>query len=165
MTLNQIFDKIQYGEEYAKQKALKEAVMRDYDDELALFYGSKRVRELSGNVVLSETEESKINRVASKMAVVEDRLEAGKLMSEAYKKMQGTAILEDCKSIMEDVTKTRKIDSKKAEVLGKIVGTAKYFVNSCLDNNAVLSESTNPLLNKTIKEESEMISKCFTENE
>lgn len=163
MTLNQIFDKIQYGEEYTKQKALKENVNKNYDPELALFYASKRIKELSGNTVLSEAEELKVNRVVSKISVIEDRLESGKLMSEAYRKMQATAILEDCKSIMDETTKTRKTDSKKLEAMGKVVGTVKYFVESNLDSKAVLNESSNPLLNKIIKEEFAGIAKCFEE--
>ena len=48
MTVNQIFDTIQYGEQYTKNKALKESSSKYYDEDLDLFYASKRAKELSG---------------------------------------------------------------------------------------------------------------------
>ncbi len=153
MTVNQIFDKIQYGEQYMKNKILKESISKFYDEDLGLFYASKRVKELSGKAVFSESEESKLNRLISKLVVIEDRLENGKPMSEAYRKMQSTAVIDDCKVLMEEVLKTRKIDSKKLEIFGKSIATAKYFVENNLDDKAVLKESSNPLFNKIIKEE------------
>ena len=153
MTLNQIFDNVQYGEKYTKQKALEESVKRNYDEELDVFYASKRIKELSGQVVMSEIEESKVNGLVSKLSVLENRLETGKPMSEAYRKMQSTAIMESCKSIQDETTKSRKVDSKKLETFGKILATAKYFVENNIDDAAVLKESSNPLLNKIIKEE------------
>lgn len=63
MTVNQIFDTIQYGEEYTKTKALKEEISRCYDEDLSLFYASKRAKELSGKVVMTEAEEQKVNRL------------------------------------------------------------------------------------------------------
>ena len=157
MTVNQIFDTIQYGEQYTKNKALKESISKYYDEDLDLFYASKRVKELSGKIVMSESEEQKMNRLISKLVVIEDRLEDGKVMSDAYRKMQTSAIMDDCKALMEEATKTRKVDSKKLEVFGKVVATAKYFVENNLDDKAALKESANPLFNKIISEEKKAI--------
>jgi hypothetical protein len=157
MTLNEIFDTVQYGEKYTKNKILKEELSRCCDKDLDLFYASKRLKELSGRCVLSESEEQKMNRLISKLTVIEDRIEEGKTMSEAYRKMQSTAIANDCEALMEEVTKTRKVDAKKLEIAGKSVAAAKYFVNNYLDDRAVVKESSNPLLNKTINEEKEVI--------
>lgn len=157
MTVNQIFDTIQYGEQYTKNKALKESISKYYDEDLDLFYASKRVKELSGKIVMSESEEQKMNRLISKLVVIEDRLEDGKVMSDAYRKMQTSAIMDDCKALMEEATKTRKVDSKKLEAFGKVVATAKYFVENSLDDKAALKESANPLFNKIISEEKKAI--------
>ena len=157
MTVNQIFDTIQYGEQYTKNKALKESISKYYDEDLDLFYASKRAKELSRKIVMSESEEQKMNRLISKLVVIEDRLEDGKVMSDAYRKMQTSAIMDDCKALMEEATKTRKVDSKKLEVFGKVVATAKYFVENNLDDKAALKESANPLFNKIISEEKKAI--------
>lgn len=157
MTLNQIFDEIQYGEEKAKEKALTEEVNNFYDSELGLFYASKRLKKLSGNVVMTESEEQKVNRITSKLQVVEDRLEEGKVMSTAYKKMQAAAIMDDCKLLSEEAEKTRKYDSNKAKIFGKMIATAKYFVENNIDDKAVLKESTNLILNKAEKDEEKML--------
>ena len=157
MTVSQIFDTIQYGQQYTKNKALKESISKYYDEDLDLFYASKRAKELSGKIVMSESEEQKMNRLISKLVVIEDRLEDGKVMSDAYRKMQTSAIMDDCKALMEEATKTRKVDSKKLEVFGKVVATAKYFVENNLDDKAALKESANPLFNKIISEEKKAI--------
>ena len=157
MTLNQIFNNIQFGEKYMKEKALNEALNRCYDKELDIFYASKRIKELSGNVVMEEAEELKVNRIISKIEILENKLEIGKTMSEAYRKMQTTALMEDCKSLQNEVTKTRKVDSRKLETFGKILATAKSFVENYIDDKCALVESSNPLLNKIIKEEKEAI--------
>lgn len=157
MTVNQIFDTIQYGEQYTKAKALKESISKYYDEDLSLFYASKRAKELSGKIVMTEGEEQKMNRLISKLVVIEDRLEDGKTMSDAYRKMQTSALMDDCKALMEEATKSRKVDSKKLETFGKVIATAKYFVENNLDDKAALKESANPLFNKIISEEKKAI--------
>ena len=153
MTLNQIFDNVQFGEEYTKNKIIKEEIEKCYDKELDIYYASARARNLSGKIVMTEAEEMKTNRIISKLCTIEDKLEIGKLMSEAYRKMQSVAILEDCKELQNEITKTRKVDANKIDVFGKIIGTAKFFVENYLDADSILKESTNLLLNKTIKNE------------
>ncbi len=153
MTLNQIFDNVQFGEEYTKNKTIKEEIEKCYDKELDIYYASARARKLSGKIVMTEAEEMKTNRIISKLCTIEDKLEIGKLMSEAYRKMQSVAILEDCKELQNEITKTRKVDANKIDIFGKIIGTAKFFVENYLDADSILKESTNLLLNKTIKNE------------
>ena len=106
---------------------------------------------------MTEGEEQKVNRIISKLSVIESRLKEGKTISEAYKKMQSTAIIDDCTALMEEATKSRKNDSSKLEMFGKMVATAKYFVENNLDDKAVLKESTNPLFNKYLSEEEKAI--------
>lgn len=155
MNLNQIFDIVQYGETYMKQKAIREAIEKCYDKELDIYYASKRAKQLSGEIVMSESEEQKVNRIIGKLVVLEDRLEDGKLMSDAYRKMQTASLMDDCKILMEEATKSRKVDSRKLNCFASIVASTKYFVESNLDKGAVLKESSNPLFNKMMKEERE----------
>lgn len=157
MTVNQIFDNIQYGEKYMKEKAIKESIDKCYDKELDIFYASKRAKDLSGKVVMTENEESKVNRIISKLLVLEDRLETGKTMSDAYRKMQTAAVMDDCKALMEEATKSRKVDSKKIDAFARIVASTKYFVETNLDDGAALKESANPLFNQIMKEEKESL--------
>jgi hypothetical protein len=157
MTLNQLLSNIQYGEEYTKKKTLKEELEKDFDKDLDLFYASKRIKKIAKNTVFSESEETKVNRLASKLVVIEDRLENGRPMSEGYRKMQASAIFDSCKLLEEEVKSNRKMDSKKVESIGKIIAAAKYFVESRLDEKAVLKKSEQPLLDKYISEESEAI--------
>jgi len=157
MTLNQIFDTVQYGEEYTKNKILKENISKHYDKDLDIFYASRRVKDLVGKMALTEMEESKVNRLISKLVVVEDRLEDGKLMSEAYRKMQSSMLIEDCENLMEEVTKTKKADNRKIEAFAKAIADTKYFIENTLDAKSVLKESTNPLFTKFYNEEKKSI--------
>ena len=161
MTLNQIFDNIMYGEKYMKEKAIKEEIERCVDREINLFYASKRAKQLSGKVVMTESEEQKVNRIISKISLLEDRIENGKTMSVAYRKMQTTSIMDDCKLLMEEATKAKKSDLRKIEVLSGIVAATKYFVESQIDESAVLKESSNPLFNKFMSEERKNIENVF----
>lgn len=152
MTLNQIFTEIQYGEKYMKEKALTEAIEKCYDKELDLFYATKRMKEFT-TIPLTEAEEQKVNRIISKISILEDRIEAGNLMSDAYRKMQTAAVMDDCFALTEEATKFRKVDSRKLEALARIVGATKYFITENLDEGAALKESSNPLFNKFVREE------------
>ena len=160
-TLNTIMDNIRFGEDYTKFKCVKEGLEKRYDSEIGLFYASGRVRDIANNMTLTESEESKINRIITKLKSVENKFENGKLMSEAYRKMEATAIFEDCKALEREVGTARKVDSKKLEGFGKIVAATKFFVESFVDTDAVLSRSENPLLNKFINEETEYITQII----
>lgn len=153
MTLNTLLNQIQYGEEYTKVKIVEESVNRHYDEGTGIFYATGRIKELANKIVLTESEESKVGRMVAKLSTIESKLENGKLMSDAYRKYQATAILEDCKNLFESVEMLRKVDSEKIKGISKIIATAKYFVEENIDANAVLVESKNPLINKYIKEE------------
>lgn len=157
MTLNQIFDAVQYGEKYMKEKALKEEISKAYDKELDLYYPTTRAKKLSIGVVMTEGEEQKLNRLLSKITVLEGRVEAGNAMTPAYKKMQTAAVMEDCNSLMEEVTKSRKVDSGKIETFGRIIGSVKYFMESYIDDKAAMKQSSNPLFVKFLKEEFDTI--------
>ena len=161
MTLNQIMSNIQHGEEYTKFQIIKESVERNYDEQSDIFYASARIKELAKPLVLTESEESKIGRLVAKISSIETRMENGKIMSDAYRKMQASAIMEDCKAVFESVENLKKVDSNKVATLSKIVGTAKYFVENNIDDAAVLAESKNPLINKYIKEEENAINQIL----
>lgn len=163
MTLNNIFDNVQYGEKYFKDKALREEAEKFYDKEFDIYYASKRIKNLSGRVVMTESEEQKVNRIVSKLTILEGRIESGNTMSEAYRKMQTAAIADDCKALMEEVTKARKTDSKKLEVFGKIVAATKYFSKENLDEGIVIKESNNPLFNKIMNDEMNLIEEVVSE--
>ena len=163
MTLNNIFDNVQYGEKYFKDKALREEAEKFYDKDVDLYYASKRVKNLSGRIVMTESEEQKVNRIISKLSVLEGRIESGNVMSEAYRKMQTASIADDCKTLTEEVTKARKVDSKKLEVFGKIIAATKYFAKENLDEGIVIKESANPLFNKILNEEINLIEEVVSE--
>ena len=47
MTLKNILDNIQYGEEYSKFKSIKESIENNYDKELNIFYASGRIKDIA----------------------------------------------------------------------------------------------------------------------
>lgn len=153
MTLNNILNEIQYGPEYTKFQIVKESVLNSFDDETGIFYASKRIKELSNKIVLEEKEEKIIGRILAKLNVFENKLEEGKVITEAYKKMQATAISEDCTSLVRNIENVKKIDSEKVKNISKIVSTAKYFVESFVDDKVVFLESDNLIINRCIKED------------
>ena len=157
MTLQNIFDNIQYGEDYTKNKAIKESINRSYDKDIDIFYASKKIKELSGKIVMTEGEEQKVNRLISKLTIIEDRMEANKPMTASYKKMQGAAIASDCEGIISEATKSKKTDSNKLDVFGKMVADAKYFAKIYIDDSICIKEGNNPLVNKSISEESALL--------
>jgi hypothetical protein len=153
MTLNNILNEIQYGPEYTKFQIVKESVLNSFDDETGIFYASKRIKELSNKIVLEEKEEKIIGRILAKLNVFENKLEEGKVITEAYKKMQATAISEDCTALVRNIENVKKIDSEKVKNISKIVSTAKYFVESFVDDKVVFLESTNLIINRCVKED------------
>lgn len=153
MTLNNILNEIQYGPEYTKFQIVKESVLNSFDDETGIFYASKRIKELSNKIVLEEKEEKIIGRILAKLNVFESKLEEGKVITEAYKKMQATAISEDCTALVRNIENVKKIDSEKVKNISKIVSTAKYFVESFVDDRVVFLESDNLIINRCIKED------------
>ena len=151
MTLKNILDNIQYGEEYSKFKSIKESIENNYDKELNIFYASGRIKDIAHSMTLTESEEQKINRILTKLNPIEDRIESGKIMSEAYKKMQASSLMESCSSLEEEIFNNKL--SSNSENIAKIVATTKYFVENYVDENVVLKESNKPLFNKFINEE------------
>lgn len=153
MTLNTLLNEIQYGKEYTNLQVVKESVEKNYDAETGIFYATGRIKDLANKIVLTESEETKIGRLVAKLSTIETKLENGKLMSEAYRKYQATAIVEDCASLFSSVEDLRKVDSEKIKNISKIVATTKYFVEENIDADAVFTESKNPLINKYVKDE------------
>jgi hypothetical protein len=160
MTLNQLFTEIQYGKEYMKNKTLTEAIKKCYDEEYDTFSASKRAKQVS-NVVWTEGEELKLNRILSKITVLEDRVDNGKPMSEAYRKMQTASIADDCNLFTEEVLKFKRVDSRKLESAARIIGDVKYYMTNYVDDKAAIKESNNPLFNKFIREEISDIEKVI----
>lgn len=153
MTLNSILNEIQYGSEYTKFQAVKESISNSFDDESGIFYASKRIKELSKKIVLEEKEENILGRLLSKISLFENKLEDGKIITDAYKKIQATAISEDCTSLIRGVENLKKVDSEKIKNISKIVSTARYFVENFIDDKTVFAESDNLIMNRIIKED------------
>lgn len=153
-TLQDIFNTVQYGEEYCKFQQVKESLERNYDKDTDIFHASGRIQDLCKGVALDEEYEKIVDHLCNKIELVENRLYNEDIMSPQYKKIQAASILEDCNKI---IAKTNKrgtyetLPSKKE--FAKIVSTAKYFVENYLDNNAILKESSNAEFNKFMREE------------
>ena len=157
MTLQNLLDNVQYGEDYTKNKAIKESIEKTYDRDIDVFYASKKIKELSGRVIMTEGEEQKVNRLISKIAIIEDRMEANKPMTVPYKKMQAASIAADCEGLISEATKSRKVESNKLDIFGKMIADAKYFAKMYIDDSICIKESSNPLMNKIMNEESALL--------
>ena len=154
MTINEIFKEIEFGKDYCLFEATKESLEKAYDKETDIFYASKRIKDIVKKVALNEEEEKIVDRICNKCETVEDRLFYETKMSPAYKKLTAATIYEDCEKIQ---NKTKKrVDYaalKGSEELGKVIATAKYFVESYLDDKAVLRECENLQFGRFIKDE------------
>ena len=147
MTLRQLLDNIQYGEEYMKKEANKKAILENYDEEIDMLKASSRIRDIARNTVLEEEVAKKIERLCVKLESFE-----------AYKKMQCSAIMESCNDLIKEVDSCkRNSDVQKKEGIAKIVADANYFVKNYIDSQAVMIESKNPLFASYITEEKKQL--------
>ena len=154
MTIQEIFNTVQYGEEYCNFQTIKESIERNYDKDTDIFHASGRINELTKGMALTEEFEKIIDHITNKCDVVETRLYNEDKMSPNYKKLQACAILEDCNKIISKSNKRGTYATLPGkEEFAKIVATAKYFVESYLDEEAVLKESTNVEFSRMIKDE------------
>jgi hypothetical protein len=153
-TLQDIFNTVQYGEDYCKFKQIKESIESNYDKDTDIFHASGRIKDLCKGVTLEEDFERIVDHICNKIELVENRLYNEDTMSPQYKKIQATSILEDCNKIIAKSNKRGTYETLPSKLeFGKIVATAKYFVETYLDTEAVLKESTNAEFNKFIREE------------
>jgi hypothetical protein len=161
-TLKDIMNTVQYGEDYMSFEKVKKSILENYDKENDIFFASGRIKDIKKTMVVSEEAEKIIDRISTKCDLVEQRIYQGKEISEAYKKIQASAIMEDCNSIIKMVNSRPEYDkiSSKQE-LGQILATAQYFVENTLDDLATINESTNSLFNKYVKDESDKISEVL----
>ena len=154
MTINEIFKEIEYGKEYCLFEATKDSIERAYDKDTDIFYASKRIKDIAKKVALNEEDEKIIDRISNKCEIVEDRLFAETVMSPAYKKLTAATLYEECEKIQNKTKKRGDYAALKgAEALGKIIATTKYFVESYLDDKAILKECDNVQFNRFIKDE------------
>jgi hypothetical protein len=154
MTINEIFKEIEYGKEYCLFEATKDSIERAYDKDTDIFYASKRIKDIAKKVALNEEDEKIIDRISNKCEIVEDRLFAETVMSPAYKKLTAATLYEECEKIQNKTKKRGDYAALKgAEALGKIIATTKYFVESYLDDKAILKECYNVQFNRFIKDE------------
>lgn len=153
-TLQDIFNEVQYGKEYCSFQKIKESLERNYDKDTDIFHASGRIRDLCKGVVLNEEYSRIVDHICSKMESVETRLYNEDKMSPQYKKLQAVSILEDCGKIISKANKRGDYETiPNKENFAKIIGTARYFVESYLDDQAVLKESKNESFNRMIKDE------------
>lgn len=155
MTLQDIFNTVQYGEEYCKFQQIKESIERNYDAETDIFHAAGRIRELCKGMALEEEYEKLVDHICNKIEVVETRLYNEDIMSPQYKKIQATTIVEDLNKIIAKSNKRGTYETLPSKLeFAKIVSTAKYFVENYLDDKVVLKESTNSEFNRFILDES-----------
>lgn len=154
MTIQEIFNTVQYGEEYCKFQTIKESIERNYDKDTDIFHASGRINELLKGVSLNEEMEHIMEHLCNKIEVVETRLFNEDKMSPNYKKLQACAILEDCNKIINKTNKRGTYATVPSKMeMAKIISTAKYFVESYLEDEAVLKECTNAEFNRMMKDE------------
>lgn len=155
MTLQDIFNTVQYGEEYCKFQQIKESIERNYDTETDIFHAAGRIKELCKGMALEEEYEKLIDHICNKIEVVETRLYNEDVMSPQYKKIQATTIVEDLNKIITKSNKRGTYETLPSKLeFAKIVSTAKYFVENYLDDKVVLKESTNSEFNRFMLDES-----------
>lgn len=153
-TLQDIFNEVQYGKEYCQFKQIEESLKKNYDKDTDVFHASGRVKDLCKGIALEEEFEKIVDHICNKMELVENRIYNEDTMSPQYKKIQATSIMEDLNKIIVKANKRGSYETLPSKLeFGKIVATAKYFVENYLDPNAVLKESTNAEFNKFIREE------------
>src|SRR5574344_1014497 len=161
-TLNDIMNTVQYGEDHMNFEKVKKSILENYDKDNDIFYASERIKDIEKTMAINEDLEKILDHITTKCGIVEQKLYDGKVMSEAYKKMQATSIIEDCNAIIKMVNSRPQFDKiASKQELGQIVSTAGYFVENVLDDRAVGNESTNSLLNKYVKDETEKINEVL----
>lgn len=154
-TLQDIFNKVQYGEDYCKFQQIKESIQNNYDKDTDIFHAAGRIKDLAKGIALNEEYERIVDHLCNKIETVENRLYNEDTMSPQYKKIQAASILEDCNKIIAKTNKRGTYEEIPSKLeFAKIVSTAKYFVESYLEENeAVLKESINAEFNKFVREE------------
>lgn len=153
-TLQDIFNEVQYGKEYCKFQQVKESIEKNYDKDTDIFHATGRINDLCKCMTLDEEYEKLVDHICNKIEVVENRLYNEDAMSPQYKKIQATTIMEDLNKIVAKSNKRGTYETLPSkEEFAKIVSTAKYFVETYLDDKAVLKESTNAEFNKFMREE------------
>lgn len=163
MTIQDIFNTVQYGEDYCNFQNIKESIERNYDKDTDIFYASGRIKDILKGVSLEDKYEHIVEHIINKCESVEERIFNEDKMSPSYKKLQACSILEDCNKIINDSNKrgTYTVMPSKKE-MAQIISTAKYFVESYLSNEeAVIKESNNVEFNRMIKDESYNIEQVF----
>ena len=162
MKLMELLDTLSYGEDYVKKQALEKEIKECYDEDLSLFYASKRIRKILSETAQSEGEEKICNRLTSKLSIIEEKLEEGVTMSNTYRKLQSKSLMDDCRALAEKVASSRKVDVKKSNAYSKVVATTSYFVKNYIDENASLEESRNLAFNHLVKEENSDIEEILS---
>lgn len=158
MTLRELLNNVQFGEEYTMKEANKKAILENYDEEISMFKASSRIRNISKNTVLEEDTKKKVERLSIKLEAFEDKIEENKEISPAYKKIQCAAIMESCSDLIKEVNNIKRpSDIQKKQGIAKIIASASYFVENYIDSCAVMCEAKNPLFASYIKEEKEQL--------
>jgi hypothetical protein len=153
-TLQDIFNTVQYGEDYCKFEKVKKSILENYDEDTKIFHATGRIRDICKTMALNEEYERIVDHICNKCESVENRLYNEDVMSPQYKKIQATSILEDCNKIIAKSNKRGDyVTLPGKQEFAKIVATAKYFVENYLSDEAVLKESTNSEFKKFINEE------------
>ena len=156
MTIQQIFDKIKYGEEYMNRKALEESLKEDYDSDYGLFYASKRIRKLTEGIDFNEKEDRVISRIINSIEIVEGKVEDGKVMSESYQNQKSSSIASDINFLLEEtenISKKSMMSNDKKKAIAQIASTAEYFTKNYISDKMIVKEASNPLVSSFLKED------------
>lgn len=159
-TINEVLNKVKHGEEFVKTESIKKTILENYDSESNLLFSSQRIDDLRKSMFFEENSgiARSIEKAKVKLESLEKRLYDGKILSEAYKRMTSSGLVQDYNSIMESLssrTTYNKFESK--EKLARVLATIKYATKEYVNPSAAFAENINPSFNVMIKEEYNMI--------
>jgi chaperonin GroEL (HSP60 family) len=155
-SINEILLKVKHGDQYVKTENIKKTILENYDTETNLLFSSQRIDDIRKSMFFEENSivARNIEKAKVKLENAETRLYDGKILTEAYKRMTSSGLIQDYNTIIESLNS--KIEYNKfsdKEKLGRILATIKYATKEYINPSATFKESVNPSFNAIIKEE------------
>ncbi|MDR0676475.1 MAG: hypothetical protein LBF97_05500 [Elusimicrobiota bacterium] len=156
MTISDILNKVKHGEEYVKTENIKKTILENYDNETNLLFSSQRIDDLRKSMFFDENSiiARNIEKAKVKLENAETRIYDGKILSESYKRMTSSGLVQDYNTIIESLNSRVEYNKfSDKEKLGRILATIKYATKEYINPTANFKESVNPSFNAIIKEE------------
>jgi hypothetical protein len=155
-TISDILSKVKNGEEFVKTENIKKSILENYDSETNLLFSSQRIDDLRKSMFFEENSiiARNIEKAKVKLENAETRLYDGKILTEAYKRMTSSGLIQDYNTIIESLNSRieyNKFSDKNK--LGRILATIKFAAKEYINPTANFKESANPSFNAIIKEE------------